>query len=384
MKIGIDASSAVSDRWGGPENYSYYLIQALAKVDQENQYRLYINREPPRKLPETDNFEICLFKMPRLWTHGGLSWHSFSDPIDLLFSPAHALPLITRPGLPTIFTVHDLASRLFRQYYDLPGRLYLNYVTAYSARKASQVLAVSASTKRDLIEELGLPERKVTVVHNGYNSERFYPALPEDINRVLRKFNIKKPYFLAVGTVQPRKNYTRLIEAFSRVLGSSSPALRGRFSGLSLVISGKPGWQCEDIYSAPAKYGIRDQVFFLGHIPDEDLTLLMSGSLALLYPSLYEGFGLAALEAMACGTLVLASNNSSLPEAVGEIGILIDPHSADSIAEGILRILEMSLSERTVLVNKGLQRVKGFTWEISAEKTLQVFQSVCYDEKRRK
>jgi len=377
MRIGIDASSAVSPHWGGPENYSYYLIHEFAKMDKSNEYYLYFNHLPIRPLPQQDNFRLVYFTMPRFWTHLGLPCHLVHDKIDVFFSPAHSLPFILPSKIPCLYTVHDLAFVFLKRHYDLFSRFYLNLSVKYSARRANQVLAVSVSTKRDLVEQLNIEEQKVTVVPNGYDGEVFYPVESSKVEDVLLKYELTDPYLLNVATIQPRKNHIRLIESFSKVARRYNQD--SKYRNLKLVLVGKPGWQYRDIYDSPRKFGVEDRVLFLGHIPDQDVPSLMTGALALTYPSLYEGFGLAALEAMACGTVVLTSNISSLPEAVGSCGVLTDPYSINSLTEGIVGILEMTSEQRETLINNGLKRAADFTWQKAAERTLTLLKSLIYD-----
>lgn len=371
MRIGIDASSATSPNWGGPENYSYYLIRALAELDKNNQYFLYTNRSPVRPLPDQSNFSTVVFNIPRLWTHIGLPLKIARDNLDLFFSPAHSLPFFFPRKIPCVYTVHDLAFMFLPRFYTPSSRLYLKSTVSYSSSRADTVLSVSVSTKRDLVERLHIREDKIQVVHNGYQEDVFYRVSEDKVARVLEKYNIKSPYILNVATIQPRKNHTRLIEAFSQIAEKYKDDCL--YKDISLVLVGKPGWQYDSIYQAPQRFGIADKVRFLGHLPDSDIPALMSGAALLAYPSLYEGFGLAPIEAMACGNIVLTSNISSLPEAVGSSGILIDPYSVDDIVSGIAQILNMPEAEREALISVGLKRVKEFSWRLCAQKTLNCF-----------
>lgn len=368
MLIGIDASRAVSSKWGGPENYSYYLIRALEKVDKRNSYRLYINSKPPRTLGIGDNFEIRSLMWPRFYTQGGLAWECMHRQPDLLFVPAHTIPVLRRPSLKTVVTIHDLAAQYLEQYYKFPGRLYLNKATEYCAKNASHIIAVSESTKRDLVQQFSVPGEKITVVYEGYDRDVFRPRALSESLALAKKYNFSKEYLLTVGTVQPRKNYKRLIKAFSSV--------SKQYPELNLVIVGKKGWLCEDIYKLPRQLHISQNVHFLGHVPDNELPILYSGAKAFVFPSLYEGFGLAPLEAMACGAPVVISDVSSLPEVGGDAATYVVPTSVASIEKGIRTVLSAKPGEREKLVEVSLLRASKFSWEQAAKETVGVFKKV--------
>ncbi len=368
MVIGIDASRAVSSKWGGPENYSYYLIRALEKVDSENNYRLYINSSPPRTLGNSDNFEIRSLMWPRFYTQGGLALECLKHPPDLLFVPAHTIPVIRLPGLKTVVTVHDLAAQYLEQYYKFPGRLYLNKATEYCAKNADHIIAVSESTKSDLISQFNVPEENITVIYEGYDKDVFKPELEEKSNKLAEKYNFSKQYLLSVGTVQPRKNYKRIIKAYCNLISN--------YPDYDLVIVGKKGWLCSDIYKLPGKLGIEDKVHFLGHVPDEEMPVLYSGAEVFVFPSLYEGFGLAPLESMACGTPVVLSNISSLPEVGGDAAVYVEPASVESIREGILKVISATKRKKEELSRNSLQRAAQFSWEKAAEESVEVFENL--------
>ena len=187
------------------------------------------------------------------------------------------------------------------------------------------------------------------------------------------KYHISGYYILSVGTLQPRKNYTRLIEAFSRFLRQN----KQKFGAIDLVIVGKKGWLYEEILSAPAKYGVQDLVKFLDFVPDEELASLYENALCFALPSLYEGFGLPVLEAMARRVPVVVSNVSSLPEIAGEAGIYVKPEDVESITQGLLSaVRQRNLMQGRQRVQKGLSQVKKFTWENAAKKTLEVLEEV--------
>lgn len=380
MHIAIDASRAVSKNWGGPENYSYYLIRALGEVDSKNKYTLYVNAHPPRALTRNPNFEIKHIPLPRLWTQVGLALESFFTPADILFIPAHTIPFLRRPSIKTVVTIHDLAAEYLEDFYRFPGRLYLNKLTEYCAHHATRIIAVSNSTKNDLIRLLGIDERRIRVIYEGYDKELFKPSSEKEIQAVKDRYKIEGSYILFVGTIQPRKNLVRLIDAFCRLLRTT--IIKEPKANLKLVLVGKRGWLCDEIYAKPRKLGIENQVLFLGHIPDDDLAVLLSGAVVLAYPSLYEGFGLVILEAMACGTAVVTSKVSSLPEASGGVAVLVDPYSVDEICQALRKVLE-DKDLRLKLQWKGLNWAKNFSWKRTAGETIRVFEEIMANNERK-
>lgn len=379
MTIGFDASRAQLGERAGPENYTYNLLRELLRIDQDNFYRLYI--QPPVsnflstfRLQPSNNFELIPIGWPRLWTQGGLAFECFIRPPDVLFVPAHTIPVIRRPKLKTVVTVHDVGFQKFLEQYQYRWwRLYGGRISNYAARAATHVIAVSESTKRDLIENLQVKPSKITVIYEGVSHEIFRQQFNNlAMEQLRRKYNINGKYLLFVGTVQPRKNLVRLIEAFQRTLHSPNPPN-------SLTIVGKRGWLADEIYAAPKKFGVEDRVKFLGYVPTDDVISLMNGAAAFVFPSLYEGFGLPVLEAMACGCPVVTSNISSLPEVAGEAGILVDPHSVEDIARGITEVLRLDENQRRALIEKGIKQARKFTWEKTARETLGAFRQVFHD-----
>lgn len=393
MIVGFDASRAQVSERAGPENYTYNLLKELLRVDHKNFYRLYYNprasnlqltrsarfwlspKAPSDSQPRTSNFELRTITWPKLWTQGGLALECLREPPDVLFIPAHTIPLLRRPNLKTVVTIHDVGFQKFlEQYQRRWWRLYGGRISNFAARAATHVIAVSESTKKDLIEKLGVRPDKITVIYEGVNHEIFRQQFNHlAIQQLRRKYGIDNEYLLFVGTIQPRKNLVRLIEAFQQTQNSLN-------SQISLVIVGKKGWLCEEIYEAPKKFGVEDKVKFLGYIPTDDVVTLLNGAKFFVLPSLYEGFGLVVLEAMACGCPVLTSNTSSLPEVVGSArggsgaGILVDPYSVEDIARGIGQVLELNETQRRSLVEKGLKQAQRFTWQKAAKETIEVFE----------
>lgn len=377
MVFGLDGSRAFVSGRTGTENYSYQLLKALAKIDKKNQYIVYLRSVNSLNQLWPDNFQFKIIKWPRLWTQAGLAIQTFQDKPDVLFVPAHTLPVIRKPSLKTVVTVHDLGSEYLPSMHQIKQRLYLGFMQRIQLKSADKIIAVSEATKKDLVEKLGIGEEKITVIYEGYDKERFKMQKSKSfsnclrqskINQTIKKYNLMyHNYFLFVGTVQPRKNLERLIIAFSRL------PLRGP-TAIRLVIVGQKGWMSEQIYALPKKLGIGERVKFLGYVPENDLPALYSGALALTFPSLFEGFGLPILEAQACGCPVLTSNVSSTPEVAGKEAIYVDPYSVDDIVEGMGRL--QVTGYRQQVIKSGFENIKRFSWEKCAKETLEVLESV--------
>jgi len=365
MLIGIDASRAARGKRTGTEKYSFQLIRHLVALDQKNRYRLYFDRPPFYEL-RIANCELRVMPFPRLWTHVRLSWEMMRRPPDVLFVPAHVLPIVHPPR--SVVTIHDLGYLHFPRAHRLLDRLYLDLSTRFNARAAAHIIADSQATKRDLVERYGVEPSKISVIYPGYDEEAFQPVRErEAIEAVKTRYGIAGDYILFVGTIQPRKNLVRLMEAFS--------LLKRQAADLQLVIAGKKGWLYEAVFRRVEELGLEGQVVFTGYVAEEDLPALFSGARLFVFPSLYEGFGLPVLEAMACGTPVVCSNASSLPEVAGDAALLFDPLDVEGMAAAMERILGDERL-RTELVERGLKRARGFSWEKCAQETLAVLESV--------
>ncbi len=372
MVIGFDGSRAFTKEKTGTENYSYQLLLHLAKIDHVNQYIVYLRSigtqaHPLRGWPE--NFTFQILNWSRFWTQGGLAIQTFKDNLDVLFVPSHTLPILRRPGLKTVMTVHDLGSQYLPSMHQLKQRLYLDFITKFQLKSATKLIAVSKATKQDLINKINISVNNIEVIYEGVNSQLFRPIKTDVLVNSLNKYDLKQgKYFLFVGTVQPRKNLEKLIRAFAKVVTLDSGDLR-------LIMVGSKGWMSDEIYSLPKKLGLGEKMKLLGHVPDQDLPALYSGAIALVFPSLFEGFGLPILEAFSCGCPVLTSNVSSMPEVAGDAALLVDPERIDEIADGMIR-LGSDAKFRETLIKKGFSRIGQFSWEKCAGETLELFRKL--------
>ncbi len=366
-RIGIDYTAAVTQA-AGIGRYVRGLIRALLELDRENDYRLFAASPAPlpatpfpvRRLPFHDIWLMRIWHRARL----PLPAELITGRVDLFHSPDFTLPP-TLPGVPTILTVHDLSFVRDPDSADDRLRAYLNRVVPRSVRRATHVLADSEATRQDLISLWNTPRDKVTVIYCGVEPH-FRPVTdPARLAAVRARYNLGPgPYIFSVSTLQPRKNYRRLIQAFA--------PLAARRLDLSLVIAGGRGWKDEEILGEPERLGLANRVCFPGFVADHDLPALLSAAELFAYPSLYEGFGIPILEAMACGTPVISSNCSSLPEVTGDAGLQVDPVDVAALSAGMERLLTIR-ELRTDLVRRGRERAAQFTWPAAARQLLAVY-----------
>lgn len=359
MIIGIDASRAALARHTGTETYAYQLILALAHLTSaELRLRLYTHQPPePDPWPRSPFVETRVIPFPRLWTHVRLAAEIGRHPPDLLFVPAHVLPLYC--PVPAVVTVHDLGYLYHPEAHPFLQRLYLDWSTRRHSRIARHIIADSEATRTDLIKHYQAKPQAVSVVHLGRD-----PTLKPvpDPTPVKARYHIQGDYLLYIGTLQPRKNLIRLLAAFQRV--SQNYAVK-------LVLAGGKGWLYDEIFDRVQAMDLRERVILPGFVAEADKAALISGALVYLYPSLYEGFGLPLLEAMACGTPILTSNVASMPEIAGDAALLVDPYSVEAMVAGLTRLLA-DASLRQTLVEKGFRRLQDFSWAKAARQTLDI------------
>ena len=367
MLAGIDASRAAATRRTGTENYALHLIRELLAVGSDHRFRLYFRQAPPPQLARM-RAEMRVLPVPRLWTHVGLSWEMLRRPPDLLFVPSHVVPLV-HPRC-CVVTVHDLGYHHYPETHTAWQNLYLRWSTRHNARSARRILADSEATRRDLVAFYGTPPAKISVVYPGRDESLAPVRDPALLAAARARYDLAGDYLLYVGTLQPRKNLVRLIQAYAAcralLAGSGVPVPH-------LVLAGQKGWLYDDIVGEVDRLGLQRQVRLTGYVPDEDLAPLLSGALAFVFPSLYEGFGLPVLEAMACETPVICSNAASLPEVAGEAALLVDPLDTEALAQAMARVVTDE-DLRRALAARGLSQVQRFSWRRCAAETLAVLE----------
>ncbi|HTK04297.1 MAG TPA: glycosyltransferase family 1 protein [Candidatus Eisenbacteria bacterium] len=366
MRVIIDIRPLLEPRRSGVGTYTAEIVKALAARGRHD-YALFANGlagEPPADLPPASatvarhfsrypnrllNASIALLGAPTLETLAGAADVAYLPNLNFVAT-----------SLPLIVTVHDLSFIRFPRFFSAKQRLWHAAVgAAGKLRRATTVIAVSEHTKRDIIETFGIPAERIEVASPGV-SPAFAPK-PEEAAATLRRLGLQRPYFLFLGSLEPRKNITGLIDAFDKVSADQD-----------LVIAGGKGWLYRDIFRRAAASPKRGRIRFLEYVDDADKPGLYAGATALVYPSFYEGFGMPPLEAMACGTPVIASHVSSLGEVVGDAGLLVDPHAADDIAAAMTAVVEDGRLAAE-LRRRGPERAKRYTWEKSAETLERVF-----------
>ncbi len=366
MRIGIDAR-IVAYRRGGIANYVTQLLAALAALDPQTDYRVLRSRRERGRAEAGSNLRRVTIYTP---CHHPLErWALGAEvarlQLDLLHSPDFIPPAFGARHF--IITVHDLTFLLYPQFLTAEARRTYNDQIGWAVRRADHILTDSEATSADLVRLLGVARAKITTVHLAAGPA--YRPLPvAQVRPPLARYGLQRGYLLFVGTLEPRKNLPGLLSAYRLLLD------RGE-TDLPLVIVGGRGWFFEQTFAQVEKLGLTDRVRFLHNVPDADLPALYNGATLLATPSFYEGFGLPALEAMACGTPVVVSERGSLPEVVGEAGIQVNPDVPAGIAAGMSRLLnDPALRER--LREAGLARAAQFTWEKTARETLAVYRRV--------
>jgi len=357
MKIAIDVETTNVEKVGHGI-YVWHLICELQKLDRHQYLLLAPSREKQSRLG---------LKTPQrfLWDQFVFPWRAWRAGVDLIHQPAFSVPILF-PGK-RIVTVHDLIPIYFGKDISLVSRLFLGRWVPFTFRFADHLIAVSEATKQDLMATLNIPEEKITVVPEAAD-ETFRPVTdPKKLRAVQEKQGIKSPYLLHIGTINPRKNLEFLVRVFAK--------LSQEFPVLSLVITGKKGWYYEGLFKLVDELKLTKKVIFTGYIQEEDKPVLLSGAAVYCFPSVYEGFGLPALEAMVCGTPVVASNTSSIPEVTGKAALLVSPHDEEGWIRAIQSILrDYKLAAR--LRADGLEQAKKFSWASAAQETLKVYEKV--------
>jgi glycosyltransferase involved in cell wall biosynthesis len=378
MNVGILAqllSFKEGYRQAGVSRYIEYLLQhlpdVLGETDRITAYCGDAAKNPERLGSFSTGVEFRWTRWPTGRIPVRILWEQLAAPfvttfgeLDLVHGPVNIVPFGGR--VPSVVTIHDLAFLEYPEQYPPMQRRYLEMMTRASVRKARRVITVSEYTGLDVAARLGVPSRKIVAVPNGV-SEEFYPRQATDELAEFRQhMGLPDDFLLFVGTLQPRKNLTGLLSAFAQV----PPEQR-----LPLYVVGGEGWMYAGIFDEVQRLGIADEVHFPGYAASETLPLWYSAAAAFIYPSFYEGFGLPVLEAMACGTPVITSNRSSLPEVVGEAGILVNPDDPDDIANALFKLLDDS-EKRATLSKSGRERASTFTWHRTARETASVYREV--------
>ncbi len=374
MRIAIDLSPALHQK-AGLGRYAQTLAEHLVAQDHENEYvafgygRFTAGRLPPtlNNLPRAN---VRLNARPwRMGTWGahtlGLAMDRLLPQVDLFHATEHLLPPLKK--IKTVFTLHDLIFRFYPEYHLPLNKWFLTSTMPLFLKRADAIIAVSECTKRDAIQLYHVPPEKITVIHEGVNETLRPVCDPETLARTRARWAKGQPFMLFVSTIEPRKNLSAVVDALRW--------LRGRGYPHRLVVAGRKGWLYQETLEHARASGLNSEIDWLDYVSDADLAALYSACDVFVFPSLYEGFGLPPLEAMACGAPVVASNVSSLPEVLGDAALLVNPRDVAALAGAIECVLTDPVL-REELRSKGIRRAAQFSWERAAQQTLEVYRAV--------
>lgn len=369
MRIGIDAR-ILGYRRAGIGQYISRLTRALAEIDTADDYVVFHSRRDGEVLVDQPNFSRRTLLTPshhrleqvtlplELWRHR----------LDLLHSPDFIPPF--RRNFQSVITVHDLAFLHFPHFVTQDSAHHYGLIDQ-AVRRTDHIIAVSESTKNDIITLLGAPERKITVIHEAAEPifrPRTQGAEAEQVAAARRRYDLERPFILFVSTIEPRKNLLTLLRAFRKLLDDYK-------SDVSLVVVGERGWLFEEVFRLHEELKLGDRLRFLGRVSAEDLAYLYNAAAIHVHPSYYEGFGLTPLEAMSSGTPTIVSDVSSLPEVVGDAGLRVPPNDVEEWTVAMWRLLSDRALHQS-LRDKGLKRAALFTWEKAARQHLEVYRKV--------
>jgi glycosyltransferase involved in cell wall biosynthesis len=375
--IGLNAlllSLSADYRGAGANGYIYHLLCHLDRTDGGYRYTAFLG---DRRFTAGGRIAPYFTRWPAYGPAARVMWEQIVQPVvlrrarvDLAHGLAFVTPLIS--PCPTVVTIFDLSFIRFPDAFRRANRAYLRLFTSLSARRAWRVIAISEHTRRDVVQLLDVPAERVEVVYCGVG-QAFKPCPTADVQALRRRRNLPERFILFVGTLEPRKNVRRLIEAYAQI----------RDLGVGLVIAGGKGWLYEDIFASVERMGLSNEVFFAGYVPTEELPLWYNAADLFVFPSLYEGFGLPPLEAMACGTPVISSNAASLPEVIGEAGLMVAPQDVEGLSAAMRQVLT-DQHLRAQLRERGLQQARKFSWKKTAQQTVEVYRQVLRAKEQRR
>jgi len=369
VRIGIFAER-IGTRGGGVETYEIELLKWLMRLDTENSYTVYCSSEDALAGLDVDapNFRARAVSPSSTFLRFMLAL-----PIELLVRGVDLMHTCMVPPLYSpvryVMTAHDLATFVCPEFFPKPILFRANMLLTRGIKKAERIISVSESTKRDLLRLFGIKPEKVSVIPLGVDPCYRPMSGDREVLAVRRKYGLPEKYILYVGKIQARKNTQNLVRAF-HVLKKKMKVEQ------KLVMVGRVMWKSDETLREIERLGMCKDILLLGHVNDLDLPAIYNGADVFTFPSLYEGFGLPPLEAMACGVPVVTSDRTSIPEVVGDAGIMVDPLDVEAIAEGVLSVIADD-SRREQLISKGLERAGGFTWVETAKKTLELYKEVC-------
>lgn len=374
MIIGIDGNEANVKTRVGVNMYAFELLWSIWKLQKEwsNKHKLivYLKDAPlPDIPPATDFFKYKILSGGKLWIITRLMPYLLfaKEKPDIFFSPSHYVPLLAT--MPRVSAIMDLGYLKFSGQFKKFTFWQLKYWSAYSIFVSKAIISISNTTKDDIVRHYPLVKNKIYVTSLAYDPKRFNTHISSnDVRRIRKTYSIVGDYLLYIGTLKPSKNIEGILEAYKLV--------RDHIPNIKLVIAGKKGWMYDKIFEKVKKLNLEEQVIFTDYLPEEDKPSLISGAKVFILPSFWEGFGLDVLSAMACGVPVVVSDRGSLPEIVGDAGILVNPDNPQDITRGIEKVLSMSEIEYNMLRERGLKQTQKFSWEKTAKETLKIFEEV--------
>ena len=366
MRIAIHAADLDHDRIDGTRVYLFNMLKNFGKIDSQDSFFIYHQNDfnPQLEPPAFANYSIKKTSFPSLWTQTAFAFKIWRDRPDVLWMPVHNLPILHRKNLKVVVTIHDLAFKIFPDYFTKKDLLKLNKLSDMAIKNSDHIIAVSHSTKNDILKFYPeISAEKITVIHHGFDAEIFQKKYSEEyFNELSISYKIKaKNYLLYVGAIQPRKNLEVLIAAFEK--------LKKEKSDLKLVIAGSPAWKAEKTLQKIAVSEFKNDIIVTGNLGFEKMAVLYQNAKMFVFPSLYEGFGIPVLEAMASGTPAICAKNSSLIEAGGEAALYFKTEDPSDLANCINKIIENEVFAEE-LIQKGKEHAKKFSWEKCAQETL--------------
>jgi glycosyltransferase involved in cell wall biosynthesis len=366
MDIGIDGNEANIKNRVGVGWYAFHLLVELNRQNKNDNYYIYLKNNPLSDLPpENENWHYIVFGPKPLWTKIALPIHLYFSrrKLNLFYTPSHYSPLLC--PFPTIPTIHDIGYLKYKDQFTKKDLYQLVNWTQESIKRAKHIVAVSQFTKNELINTYQVPKDKISVIYNGVGTPA--KVTPKDSQNMFKKFNITSPYFLAVGTLKPNKNYPFLIRSFATFLKSKSP----KANSYQLVIAGKKGWLFEEIDTIIKKLNLTTKVIFTDYISESEKWTLYQNAISLVIPSTYEGFGIPAIESQKMGTPVIASNIPSLREVLNSSALFIDPEKSSTLVSAFENLIDNKFRQN--LIQKSRSQADKFTWENSAKSLSQLF-----------
>ena len=358
-------------RRAGVSHYIEALLEHLGQIDTVNPYTVYTTHGVDgAALHLPANYRVRPSRFNTINPRVRIPWEQLLAPLLLARDGAtlyhgvlNVMPVLAT--VPSVVTIHDISPILFPQTFRRINRMYTKWAIRRSAKHAAQLFTVSEHAKKEIVEHLGVTPERVTVTYDACDA-RFSPPSAAELAAFRHRNNLPDRYLFYLGTLEPRKNIPRLIDAYAQI---------AKESGVPLLIGGGKGWLYEPILAQAERLQLGEMLRFVGYVPQEEQHLWYGAATAFVFPSLYEGFGMPPLEAMACGTPVIASNASCLPEIVGDAALQVDPYDVDALAAAMRRVLA-DADLRAEMRMKGIQQAAKFSWLETAKRTHAVYQAV--------